>query len=328
MAYVIGLDAGGTHTRSMIVAEDGRIASAGDGGPANTNFVSVKSAERAVIDALSEALENSRVPVKKAVVAGPHLPSTTSDLIYRLAGTREILFTDEFEINLAAGLEKTRGWGVVIAAGTGSFCKGRNEHCDEKSTGGWGPLIGDEGSGYDLTRMALTAAVKAFEGRAQKTEMVERIKQHLQVRDLRELKKRLYARSMKRHKLAAMAPLIFAAADNGDSVALNILHEAGQKLAGLAFPVLAELFGADDGFPVFLCGGILRRKSELSHTISAKLKKLRAGANISIPRLPAVAGAVIMALDSVGVPISDGLIDTLYHNVTRHRDSDCGREKK
>ena len=126
MRCVLGIDAGGSHTRCCIADENGRLLAFGRGGPANRNFVTPKSAQNAVERALSRALKSISREINAAVISGAHLSPDALAVVSRAAPTKRELFVDEFEASLAAGLRKPGGWGVVIMSGTGSFCKGRN----------------------------------------------------------------------------------------------------------------------------------------------------------------------------------------------------------
>ena len=315
MHYVAGIDAGGTRTRCQVADEKGCILSAGYGGPANKNFVSAMSAQRAVERALCEALKPIDKPVDSAVVAGPHLPAGA--ISYISGQVRKIIVTDEFEASLVGGLQKTGGWGTVILSGTGSFCRGRNSSGHEKYIGGWGPLIGDEGSGHDLAGEALRALVRACDGRGKPTMLTNLIFSHFRIREAQELKSVLYKPSIKRHRFAQLAKYVFVAAGKGDAVARGILRSGGTKLAKLASPVLQELFKKNERFPVVLSGGILCETSVLSDTLIAEIKKGWPRANVFIPELQPVTGVVIIALNSIGVKINEEVISNLIQSDRR-----------
>ena len=88
MRYVLGIDAGGSHTRCQIADEGGGIAAFGQGGPANTNFVSSRAAQNAVEHALSCALKSFDRPIDVAVIAGPHLPPAAPAIVSDFAFVR------------------------------------------------------------------------------------------------------------------------------------------------------------------------------------------------------------------------------------------------
>jgi N-acetylglucosamine kinase len=224
---------------------------------------------------------------------------------------RRVIPTDEFETVLAAGLHKTNGWGVVMLSGTGSFCKGRNSRGEEKHVGGWGPLVGDEGSGYDIAREAIAAAVRAHESRGPVTRLGDMILASLELDSFADLKKRLYRPPIKRHVVAGLAPLVFEAAEAGDAVAGEILDDCARRLRLLATPVLEGLFGADERFPIVLSGGVLRRAGRVTDALVSELKAIRPRANAFVPALQPVTGALIIGLGSMGVALNQKVISNL-----------------
>lgn len=316
MALVLGIDAGGTHTRCLIADETGRVLSFGHGGPANKNFVSAESARTAVERAVSGARGQIGDPVDVAVVSGAHLPDSVRNVVTHCSGTDNIIYTDEFEVCLAAGLCAKGSWepgysGVVVMAGTGSFCKGREASGREAYAGGWGPLIGDEGGGYDIAREALTAVVRAADARGRETLMSEQVLSHFGIAAIADLKKILYNPPIKRHELAEFALFVFNAAEKGDAAAKDILKGAGRRLAGLAAPVIEKLFGPDEGFPIVLCGGILTRESPVIGAFRAKIGTIRPRAELLIPALGPVSGTLIIGLHSVGSRINPNMVENL-----------------
>jgi N-acetylglucosamine kinase len=308
---VAGVDAGGTHTRCCVADTTGRLLSYGFGGPANRLFVSRSSAQRAVEAALTKALEPCSGKLEALVLAGPHLSAGVLGAIPGLAPKERIIATDEFELSLAAGLGKPGGAGVVVAAGTGSFCKGRDAKGTVGYSGGWGPLIGDEGSGYDIAREALAAIARAHDARGEKTLLTEMIFWAVGIHEIQELKAHLYDPPIKRHECAALARCVFDAADKRDKIAIGILESAGLRLAQLAGPVVTRLFGPDERFPVILTGGVMRDGSVLVRALAAEMKEMRRSADVFVSPLQPVTGALIIGLDSIGVRIDTDIINNL-----------------
>jgi N-acetylglucosamine kinase-like BadF-type ATPase len=311
MGYVLGIDAGGTHTRCQIADEKGHIVSTGHGGPANTNFVSPKEAQNSVENALSVAFKSFGDSVETAVFAGPHLPAILPRGISTRNRIRKRVFVSEFNASLAAGLREVGGWGVVILSGTGSFCKGRNWTGEEKCMGGWGPIIGDEGSGYDVAREALIAAVRASDGRGSQTILTDLICSRLKLSRIDELKAVLYNPPMRRDVFAGLAECVFEATEWDDKTAEKILSSCGKRLARLALPVFNQLFGWGDTIPVVLSGGVLSRESSVTRTLRAEMTTFRPLAKTFVSAFQPVTGAVIIGLDSIGVKITPSIIKNL-----------------
>ncbi len=309
--YVVGIDAGGTHTRCCVADSMGRVISVGIGGPANRLFVTRSAAARAIEGALSRALKGCAGTIRALVAAGPHMSAAALEALSHYVPRKNVIITDEFALSLAAGLQQPGGWGVVVAAGTGSFCKGRNPAGAEEHVGGWGPLIGDEGSGYDIAKDALAAIVRAHDGRSPETALTQSLFSAIDIREIGDLKRFLYDPAVKRHKLAALARYVFEAARAGDAVAGQLLLHAGSRLARLAEPVVSALFTPDERFPVILTGGVMRGGSILVRVLALEIRKTRPGADVFVSPLQPVSGALIIGLDSVGIPIDSEIIGNL-----------------
>jgi N-acetylglucosamine kinase-like BadF-type ATPase len=309
--YILGIDAGGSTTRCAVVDDGGRIVAFGRGGPANKNFVSTESALSAIEHALNGVLASPSRPIDTVVLSGAHLPPDASDVICKRAGTDIVIGVDEFAACLSAGLETVEGQGVVVMSGTGSFCKGRNSHDEQRYTGGWGPLIGDEGSGYDIGKEALTALARAGDGRGRETMLRELIFPRLHLEETQDLKRRLYNPPLQRHQIAALAPYVFEAADAGDGVALAILRTAGNRLAELAASVMRALFGRDEEFSVVLSGAILREHKIVARALTAEIAKIRPHADVFVSKLRPLSGTLIIGLHSIGASVTPAVIDIL-----------------
>ena len=132
--------------------------------------------------------------------------------------------------------------GVVTIAGTGSIAFGRNAAGETARAGGWGFLFGDEGSGFDIARQALRAALRFEEGWGPQTSLRRALLDFAGAADANELMHRLYTREWPKPRVAALAKLVETEALAGDAVARDILLNAAQQLATLAVSVRRRLF--------------------------------------------------------------------------------------
>src|SRR5262249_53857830 len=118
------------------------------------------------------------------------------------------------ELLLAAGTPE--GWGLALVAGTGSIAFARTPDGRTSRGGGWGPLLGDEGSGYAIVLAGLRAAVRAADGRAEKTTMLQSFLARLSLSQPQELIPTVYGK-LDRAALAALAPVVFDCAARDDA---------------------------------------------------------------------------------------------------------------
>jgi N-acetylglucosamine kinase-like BadF-type ATPase len=125
---------------------------------------------------------------------------------------------------------------------------------------GWGALLGDEGSAYDVGLRAIRAAVRAWDGRDRETALVEAVQRYFGVHDLRELVPLFYERGVPRHVVAGFAMHVVDTARTGDMRAKFILRQAGEELARDALACAAKLFERDDIFTVAMTGGMFKSR--------------------------------------------------------------------
>ncbi|HKA52908.1 MAG TPA: BadF/BadG/BcrA/BcrD ATPase family protein, partial [Candidatus Binatia bacterium] len=146
--------------------------------------------------------------------------------------------------------------GLAVVAGTGSIAYARAPDGRTARAGGWGYLLGDEGSGYALTLAGLQAVARAADGRAPATRMTDAFLNKLGLSDPHDLIPAVY-RSMDRADLAALAPVVLDAADAGDTVTVQIVETAAHDLAATV-AAAARALGLDrQAVPLALAGGVL-----------------------------------------------------------------------
>jgi len=196
---------------------------------------------------------------------------------------------------LAAGTPA--GVGVALIAGTGSLAFGRNATGRTARAGGWGYLIGDEGSGYTIARQALQAAARGWDGCGPQTALGDRLLAELGLTQPGELVHAVYGRQQDRHWLAGLARVAIQAAGEGDPVAEQILSAAAADLAAMGCAVAKQLGFQPGPRPLHLAmaGGLLVNAAPLRERV---IQILREGAfpQVEARMVPEpVAGAVRLA---------------------------------
>lgn len=200
--------------------------------------------------------------------------------------------------------------GIIIIAGTGSIAFGKYRSDEVLRCGGWGYLIGDEGSGFDIGRSAINAALKATDGRGPVTALLQRLCNFFKVKELQHAMPRIYAEFANRGALAKFAPMVFKEAAAGDAVALQILHEAGEALAQLGI-ALARRVQFEKPIPIALMGSLVVEQSELLRTVHDTLMRSGMPFVVQKPLFPADIGAAMLALKRAGVSLQQNALERL-----------------
>ena len=230
--WSLGIDGGGSKTLAIVVDAAGNEQARARAGSANHQDVGVDTALLHISQAVEAAAQQAgcTLPVASAWfgLAGVDHPSDHALLtpLLRLFA-RKLHLTNDAELVLSA-LPGTIG--VALIAGTGSIALGRDAHGASARAGGWGHLIGDEGSGYDLGRQCLQAVAQAADGRAQTTILTDLLLQHWHLHSPSDIINKVY-NNCDKATIAALSPLVCSAARDGDEVARHIIATAARSLA-------------------------------------------------------------------------------------------------
>ncbi len=235
MRTFIGIDGGGTKTDLALVDEHGVLLARLHGETCNQSVVGFDSAVgvlSALIDrAMAEA--NLDLPVSAGWIgmAGADRPDDRSRFARELRSRCDNLrITNDAELVLSG---TPQGTGIALIAGTGSIAFARNERGTSGRSGGWGHILGDEGSAYMVAVEGLRAVAAEADGRGPVTRLTADLLTWWRADRAELLIPRVYDPAVKKADIAASAPVVVAAAEAGDQVGTAILKRAGEELAML-----------------------------------------------------------------------------------------------
>jgi N-acetylglucosamine kinase-like BadF-type ATPase len=300
------VDGGGSRSACWVADESGRVRGRGEGGPANLGSVGAAVVEASRGAAVRAACAQAGVRPEDVAsacfgLAGCERPADRSALmeIVRRVGVTGPVRLENDAVVAWAGATRARP-GAVVVAGTGSVAFGRTGDGRSARAGGWGPLFGDEGSGFDLGRRAVRAALMAADGRGPATALGPLVERALGIAGAEDAVSVIRWHDAEPARVAALAPLVLRAADHGDGVALEIVASAGQALADMAVAVLARLGLRPAGALVAAAGGLLGEGSPLRRSLDAALRRRGVAGGARTPLLPAPAGALLLAWAALG----------------------------
>lgn len=294
----LGADGGGTQTTVWVSDSQGRVLGRGTAGPSNPVKVGLASAEREILLAGRRALAQAGRGALRAAclgLAGADRPEISQPLeawLRKHLPARLHLVTTDAAIALEAAVGADSGApGIVVIAGTGSIACARNAPGEILRCGGWGAVFGDEGSGYDLSRNAVRAALRAFDGRGPATKLGKALTRMLGLRSIIELPG-LNAPSQ---QIAALAPAVIKTARAGDVVARQLVEDAGRDLADLALALVPRLGRGKKPLRVVCAGGLFQASVALRRSFAHHLREHVPAAHISMLRREPVEGALALA---------------------------------
>ncbi|MBV8516712.1 MAG: hypothetical protein JO197_04840 [Acidobacteria bacterium] len=308
MEYFIGVDGGASKTAAIVVDESGHIHGRGLAGGSNHLRVGIEEATRNIERAVNIALVEAGIAIRNVEyaycgVAGSDHPAHRQRVIDSL----KIFFPrGNFIVDTDARIALTGavgfGAGVVVIAGTGSVAFGRNEGNGEARAGGWGPTLGDEGSGFWIAREGLSAIVRAHDGRGFATKMTDLLCDDYDMCSPEELPRFVYATTTHADDIARYGKLVIEAAQAGDDIARDILARGGSELAECVLAVARKLHLTDVAFPVAYVGGAFHAGELLLNPMRLRLQRDAPGASLVAPLKPPVEGAAMMAMKAAEKP--------------------------
>ena len=317
MNYYLGVDGGGTKTIAVIGDEDGHLLGWGTGGPSNAHFCLPQTALQSIQDSIQRArAQAGDKPVSRAALCVPGLKHHFDpvEIAVALAITPEAPQITGDDVSTFYGA-LGHAYGIVVLAGTGSFALGMDCHGKRVSVGGWGPLLGDEGSGFAIGQAALKAVICEYEARGPSTVLTGLIKSHFALNDLFDLRSRIYQSSSYQNVISGIAPLVLEAVQAGDRMAQVIIHDAGTALGKLAVVVLRQIDFDLDTDTVVLTGGIRNLGDWILAPFEQEIHKHAESIRIRPPRFIPAVGALMLALEADGRTIDAAMLDTFQQEL-------------
>lgn len=277
-SLLLGIDGGGTKTLALLSTTDApdQILASGSAGPSNQRAVGPRLAMQNLDLAVHAAFELAGIPrctVAAACLglAGADRESDRSVVLQWASETRlaeHVRVVNDAVPLLSAG--NGTGIGVALIAGTGSLAWGCNSRGDSARAGGWGWLMGDEGSAWAIGSAVLKAVVCAADGRGPQTQLSPAVCEQLQISTASDLVARIYSAEIPRALIAELAPLAFSIARTGDPVATAIISAAGQDLAVMVRTVADRLL-LPQQLPLAAAGAVLTQQPALLQAVVTHL---------------------------------------------------------
>jgi N-acetylglucosamine kinase-like BadF-type ATPase len=301
---LLGIDGGGTSTVAWLADASGTILGRGRAGPSNIKAIGADPARAALDQAIAAAFADAGItqqPVASACfgIAGFDRPEDRELLrswSEELGWTRSLTLVNDGDLLLAAGT--TEGWGLGVIAGTGSIAVGRAADGTRARAGGWGHLIGDEGSGYAVALAALRLIARRADGREpcppHGDALAEEMLRALGIASPSQLVATIYSPAYDRTRIAALASAVVTAAARDPAVDLTLLDPAGRELGQAALAVANSLGWHTGPVPLALGGGFLLSASTVRRSLVAHLEQAGLAPRVSAVSEP-VRGAVTLA---------------------------------
>ena len=312
----LGVDAGATHTRAAICNEKGMLVGLGVGGSGHYSCVGIKGVLKSIQEALTHAgfrscyFKGACIALASLWVAvdySPHYSLIKRLIEAKIKADRVLLVNDAYAALWGAFSGQP---GIVCVAGTGSVGLARTDSGKVMRIGGWGHLLGDEGSAYRISLEAIQAALKAYDGTGESTSLLDRACSFFYWKQPEEAIRSFYEGPLNKREVARFAQIVITEAKNGDPVAMRIVKSNISFLAHCV-KVIAESARIYRVAPV---GGVFR-----DYYTRELFAQEIAAANISCvtPDMPPVLGAVGLIMETTGAITPKTTAQQLKLNVAK-----------
>ena len=301
----LGIEAGGTRMVGLFDAGDGAPARRAEVGPANLRLLNDAQLTRRFReiaaafpkpDALAIGMagaraESDRERIRRAAAkVWPKVPClATNDLETALMAA-----------DSSAGIKERDIPRVLVLSGTGSCFFGRASDGKTAKVGGWGHVLGDKGSGFEIGLRALKAVVYYLDRDGEWSALGQRLLRALQLNEPNELIG--WAQNASKTDIASLAVEVFKAAAARDAIATDILKGAAESLAKDAVTCAGKLTKANAPVQFVLAGSILLRQPKFARTVEESILKRWKGAIVTPLKRDSVHGA--LALAQQALPLS------------------------
>jgi N-acetylglucosamine kinase-like BadF-type ATPase len=308
---VLAVDGGNFKTDLALLDSRGGLLAAVRGGGSSTHVLGIEGCVEVLEGLLETAVARAGLdkpspgrPLASTahiLVAGADLPEERAALQTRIEarGWSDRLVVDNDTLALLrAGTD--RGWGIAVVCGAGINCLGRAPDGREVRFLSLGELSGDWGGGTDVGLAALAAAARAADGRGPHTVLELAVPAHFGASDVFEISRAVHLRELPVGRLAELAPVVLAAADE-DTVADAIVSRMVDEVLALARATVARLDLTDADPDVVLGGGLLRAVPPVAvERIASGVRELAPAARVLVSPSEPIAGAALLGLDALG----------------------------
>lgn len=305
---VVGIDAGGTKTRVVLADERGEAITSVVGAGAVAREGQIEASADTIAALVRDALASANMTHVSPKVLCVGIPGAGREperqAMWQALVSRDVAEEVLVHADAMVALDDAfgDGAGVLLIAGTGSVAFARGPSGAFARCGGWGPVIGDEGSGAWLGRKALGVVAAASDGREPATALVGAVLTAAQVNEPSDLVG--WAARAGQGELATLAPAVLGSAESGDVRADALVTMAAEELVLHVRALARQLFGDERAaVPVALMGGLLSRGSFLRKRVEQRLRSAVPGAQVRAKPVDPARGAIRGALRFLGLEV-------------------------
>jgi glucosamine kinase len=299
--YLLGIDGGATKTLAAVLDLEQRTIHLAHAGPSNEDAVGSRAAVAALVDVAEEAMERAGVGAEQLAAAVLAVAGTDTDAIVRQvrAVHEDWIVVNDVVGAWAAATDAQPGIGAI--SGTGSNVFGVGPDGRAWRVGGWGHLLGDEGSGYWLGVESIRAALHDRDGSGPQTALSDAVVEFFGAPSVEAVASLVYSKPLSKSEIAAFTVETCRLAEQGDAVARELYRRGAGQLAAQVAVVARETGLAQvHSFPLGLIGSVFKAGPLFAEPLAAAVRESAPGAQVAIVEMAPVGGSLQLALRACG----------------------------
>lgn len=305
--FYLGVDGGGSKTTAVVFNEKGEFICKACGESINYYSVGIESARKAMADIIESMPQKS---FDCAVIGMSALNERASDeetgrFCDGIIDSKKIIMDSDLYVALEAMDEN--GECAVVISGTGSMALHRNEDGIIRHAGGWGYILGDEGSGYSIGLSGIRAAIRSYENCGEKSGLIDECLDYFSTDNIYDLIDLYYDKTVSRKVTAAFAKNVIKLAEKGDKTAENIIKSEAKLLSETVISLLRD---SDNDIPIGLWGGIFQHNKYFCGIFTDYLKSANLQ-NVRLINFTPEVGAIFACFKSENVESLDKIKKTI-----------------
>lgn len=298
--YYLAADGGGSKLQAVLYDENFDVIRTGTMSGTNVMFKPVEET-KLEMDRLLDVLLDGVSTLTSADVCLVGSEGYFQESLQRRCRVEEMHTHSEPCMGLAAAFCES---GALALSGTGSDAFVIKDGKVLVYVGGWGPLFGDEGSGYDIGLSSIKAAIYAYDGRRPTTVLADMITEKFALNGLWDIVALMNRNPNARHEIASVAKLTAKAAEQGDPVALLIYRHAAHEMALQAITAIRRAYDDWNG-KLVLMGGAWKGSSVMATAFESEVKQAYPETQLILPVYDPVIGCVILRALREGMPMEE-----------------------
>lgn len=310
----IGIDGGGTHSKAVMVDRTLQVIRRTEGDCLNYYSICFDRARENFRMLIERLLDGDDLSNIQGVFIGMSAidREETSEVVARFAGdlfpnARIYMHSDLYIALMSLTLGEP---GIILVSGTGTMALAVDAQGREYLAGGYGYLLGDQGSAFSIAEAALRLALKAFDGVARKTALQEAMLSHFQLRDHRDIIKKVYTSDNPRKCISSFAVEVTSAAMKGDDGAMRVLCESARYLADVTTSLIRQIDSSClDRIGIY--GGVFENDGIVNRLYRDYMAKSYPALRIERPCIPSELGAAIAAMKRAGIPVRPEMLKSV-----------------